>query len=459
LSVQSVDTASPSATADRTDTTTPRPDSPSDDREFRFRLLLVSIALGALVARVAYVILVRDRGLFPDAVGYHFRGLLLADGHGFVFPVREVFGVGVDAQDATVPPGWTLLLAGAAKLGLRSVLSQQIVSCFVGAATVAMTGLAGRVAFGRRIGLVAAGIAAVYPNVWGYERDLVSEPLAMFGVATTIWLAYRFLARPSGWRCFALGCSIGILAMIRAEQITLFPLLFLALLFVSMRAIDWRRRIGWLAVACVGCALPIVPWAAYNSTRFDHPVPLSNSLGLTMRAGNCDATYSGEFLGYAPPDNRPDLYSKCGVAPGAAPAKDETDTDMQLRHAALNYMRAHRSRVPVVVAARIGRTFSIYRPAQQTHFEADRRSPIWVPWSGLVAYWLLVPFAIYGAVVARGRGIPIYPIALFFVVVVLAVAMTIGAVRYRATAEIPLVLLAAVGIDQFVRRRTLRVVR
>jgi hypothetical protein len=77
----------------------------------------------------------------------------------------------------------------------------------------------------------------------------------------------------------------------------------------------------------------------------------------------------------------------------------------------------------------------------------------------LVAYWLLVPFAIYGAVVARGRGIPIYPIALFFVVVVLAVAMTIGAVRYRATAEIPLVLLAAVGIDQFVRRRTLRVVR
>jgi hypothetical protein len=60
-----------------------------------------------------------------------------------------------------------------------------------------MTGLAGRAAFGRRVGLVGAALAAVYPGMWLYERELLAEPLAMLGTSTTIWLAYRFRSSPS----------------------------------------------------------------------------------------------------------------------------------------------------------------------------------------------------------------------------------------------------------------------
>ena len=76
---------------------------------------------------------------------------------------------------------------------------------------------------------------------------------------------------------------------------------------------------------------------------------------------------------------------------------------------------------------------------------------MWVFRAGFVAYWMLVPFAVAGAVIARRRRIPIYPLLVFPVVVVLTVLFTIGAVRYRAPAEIPLVILAAVALDASIK--------
>jgi hypothetical protein len=87
------------------------------------------------------------------------------------------------------------------------------------------------------------------------------------------------------------------------------------------------------------------------------------------------------------------------------------------------------------------------------HFESERKTPLPVLYAALFAYWALVPLAVLGAVVARRRKVRIYPLLVFFIVVLIPVALTIGAVRYRSTAEIPLVLLAAVGTDHLLRKR------
>ncbi|MGH9249137.1 MAG: glycosyl transferase, partial [Acidimicrobiales bacterium] len=71
--------------------------------------------------------------------------------------------------------------------------------------------------------------------------------------------------------------------------------------------------------------------------------------------------------------------------------------------------------------------------------------------AALFAYWGLVPIAVLGGVAARRRQIPIQPLLAFPLMVLLSVALTIGAVRYRAPAEIPLVLLAAFAIDLVTR--------
>ena len=136
-------------------------------------------------------------------------------------------------------------------------------------------------------------------------------------------------------------------------------------------------------------------------------------------------------------------------------AKDPLERD-DARDRALEFMRDHSARVPVVMAARVGRTFGLFRPFQQMRLETERGSSEWVFQVGFFAYWALLPLGIAGAVIARRRRIPIYPLLVFPAVAVWSVLLTIGSVRYRAPAEIPLVILAAVAIDALVatwRRR------
>ena len=309
-----------------------------------------------------------------------------------------------------------------------------------------MTGLAGRAAFDRRAGLIAAGIVALYPNIWLYERELMPETLALLGVATCIWLTYRFIEGPTPSLAFGLGATVGLLALTRSEQIALMVFLVLPVI-LSARGVTWRRRWVWLALACLGGLLLIAPWTAYNSTRSTELWFCRRASAPALRAGNCEPAYGDELLGYyqdqvgAPCSRRaPNLSSDPSVADG------------QLRRAAFDFMEAHR-RVPVVIAARIGRTFNVYRPFQQVHLEAERRSPLRVLRLALFSYWALVPPAIAGAVLARRQRIAIYPLLVFPVIVLLSVALTIGAVRYRAPAEVPLAILAAFAIDVVTARR------
>jgi hypothetical protein len=131
--------------------------------------------------------------------------------------------------------------------------------------------------------------------------------------------------------------------------------------------------------------------------------------------------------------------------------------DGQYRSRAIDFMRENSSRVPIVSVARLGRTFNFYRPFQQVFFERERNTDLWVLRLAVICYWALLPPAVAGVVIARRRGIPVYPLLVFPVTVLIATLFTIGAVRYRAPAEIPLVLLAAVGLDAAIersRRRT-----
>ena len=65
----------------------------------------------------------------------------------------------------------------------------------------------------------------------------------------------------------------------------------------------------------------------------------------------------------------------------------------------------------------------------------------------LFGFWLLVIPAAAGVVVLRRRRIPVYPLLGFFAIVAVTVATTYGETRYRAAVEVPLVLLAAVGLS------------
>jgi hypothetical protein len=295
------------------------------------------------------------------------------------------------------------------------------------------------------VGLLAASIAAVYPGLWVYERQLLGETLALLLVAALLYLAYRFLERPSAAGAGALGGGCGLLALTRPEQILLAAVLVAPIVLLAKGV--WRRRVAYLAWAGASTLGAILPWTLYNLPRFERPVLLSTSLGSGMDVANCDIAYFGPLLGSYDGRfvNDPSLL--------ALPPADASVNNVRRIRASLDYMGAHLDRLPIVLLAREGRAWSFFRPFQQTRLDRDwRRSRLWVDRLGLFLYWALLPAAVFGAVVLRRRGTVLYPLLAFVLTTSVAVAVTYGETRYRASAEVSIVLLAGVGVDAGLRR-------
>jgi 4-amino-4-deoxy-L-arabinose transferase-like glycosyltransferase len=390
---------------------------------------LALVTAFAFALRVSVVILSRHERVNGDGFEWSKQGNLNAAGHWFV----SAFSL---KPDALRPPAWAVVLTLWAFLGQHDWFRQQLLACAIGTTTVAVIGLAGRRLGGDRAGLLAASIAAVYAGFWVFERALLSETLLLLGVAIMVVLAYRFRSGPSARGAAVLGGMCGLLAMIRSEQITVLLLLVLPLI-VAATGGDWHRRVSWLALATVTMLVVIAPWTIFNLSRFQHPVLLSNGFGGAAATGNCNITYYGPEIGYG------DLRCLPIFAPGDQSQQDREDT-----HTAVRYAEGHLSRLPLVLFAREGRTFGFWNPFQQTTVDAQFMGTwVGVTRLGMVSYWLLLVPAGAGIVVLRRRRVAIYPLLAFVATAAIAVAPTIGDVRYRAAAEIPLVLLAAVAID------------
>jgi asparagine N-glycosylation enzyme membrane subunit Stt3 len=71
----------------------------------------------------------------------------------------------------------------------------------------------------------------------------------------------------------------------------------------------------------------------------------------------------------------------------------------------------------------------------------------------MLSLYLLVPFAIGGAVVLRRRGQPLRILLVPVVFVTLVAALSYGSTRFRVAAEPAIVVLAAVGVAALWDRR------
>ncbi len=181
----------------------------------------------------------------------------------------------------------------------------------------------------------------------------------------------------------------------------------------------------------------VAPWTIFNLGRYQRPVVLSNGFGAAAITGNCDYAYYGPEIGYG------DLRCLPLAEKG-----DQSVQDGELAHAAASYAEGHLRRVPLVLVAHEGRTFGFWNPFQQTTIDANWMGTwVGVTRAGLVSYWLMLVPAVAGGVILRRRKVTLYPLLVFVAIAAIAVLPTIGDVRYRATAEIPLVLLAAVAVD------------
>jgi len=392
-------------------------------RGFGFWLAVI-VAVGVAI-RLAQTLLVAPwpPGIFNDEAYYSTLAQLIARGEGFIRP-GEFFGQGLTLPTAERPPLFSLLLAGLAKLDLTGG-DGRLLGLLTGGGTIVALGLLGRRLAGARAGLVAAGVAALYPTLIAADGALMTESLYGVLAAFSLLAAYRLVEAPSAGRAVVLGVLVGLAALSRGEALLLLPLLLVPLL---------RRPRGLAAAAVtVGVfALVLTPWTVRNWIVFDRPVLVATEGGETLAGANCADAYYGSRTGT--------WIFDCVHFSGRGNEAAELDA---AGHRGLRYARDHASRVPVVVAARLARTWGLWAP-----FGVPEGRRAWVTAAGVAVYFLLVPLAIYGFLVLRRRGVPVWILTTPLITVTLTALLSYGTVRFRHSAELTIVVLAAVALDR-----------
>ena len=187
--------------------------------------------------------------------------MLLATGRGFADPFVWSSQHRIVAT-AFHPPLFSTFLGGIYRTGFHSVAAARVGSCLLGTATVVFVGLTGRAVGGRRVGLIAASIAALTPNLWVPDGALTSEGLATTLVAATLWLAYRFLRNPRRGTAIWLGISIGLAGLTRPETLALAAIVVvpitvhLALPIRRRQIFGHRPEMARQCTASVRCSTP-----------------------------------------------------------------------------------------------------------------------------------------------------------------------------------------------------------
>jgi 4-amino-4-deoxy-L-arabinose transferase-like glycosyltransferase len=398
-----------------------------------FRVRLAAIVAGAVVLRLLYVlVLARHVPMAGDSQFFNAEANLVAGGKGYVEPfVQAAYGISVPT--AAHPPLYPTVLAALSFLGLDGVLAHRALGALLGGATILLVGLIGRRVGGDRVGLAAAGIAALYPLLVAADGAPMSESLYGLLIVACLLVALMLRERRSARLAGALGALIGLAALTRSEA-----LLLLVLLGLPLTGRAWKP-----ALALVGaCVIVLAPWTIRNWSAFDRFTLISHNDSTVLAGANCAKTYHGTDLG----SWRFDCISQRHTL-------KEGKQAARWRREGIDYATEHAGRWPAVVPVRVLRTWDLWQPGPQLATAEGRAR--WAEKAGVAVYFLLLPLAIGGAALLwrRDRGaaaILLVPARL----VTISSAIGYGNPRFRHAFEPSLVVFAAVAVVTLARRRS-----
>ncbi len=217
-----------------------------------------------------------------DQYSYWFYGNQIAEGGGYLNYLNG-------EPTAYYPIGYPAILGGLFWLAnhvpfvdLNLMLVAGIFHVIVSTATVALTFVVGRRLLGPRVGLVAAGLMAVFPNMVFQVVTLQLETTFVFVTlaALAIMVDHDWSSGPpSRNRLLAFGAVLAVSALIRPFSTPLLLGLFLAVLALG---VGWRRALGAVAIPVVVLVAAFAPWTIRNAVRLDAFVPSSTNMGDTV---------------------------------------------------------------------------------------------------------------------------------------------------------------------------------
>lgn len=374
-----------------------------------------------------------------DALYGYWQAELIARGHWFKDPVAYYLGDGSLREAAGKPPLYPGVLALFRVVGLETPTGQRLALAAVGTVAIGVIAACGREIGGPVVGVIAAWIAALHPLLWINDGMLQVESLYTVVIAAMTLFAYRWWRDPTWRRWWPLALSLAVAAMLRAEGQLLVVALMVPLAW-RVGSLSPREKVVRMAATLALCGLIWAPWLLWNQSRFEQ-APLGAMTvgsGAVLVSAYCDVTFYGEALGY---------WGAHCFTQDLPDDLDASQVDAIQREQALEYAGRHLDRLPVVVAARVGRMYDLYRPLDTLRLNAQVEGRGRVPSTlGLVASWALWPLALGGVAVLWRRSVTVVPLLAQVIVVTITAALTFGVTRYRVPVDVVVILAAAVAI-------------
>ncbi|HZM31154.1 MAG TPA: glycosyltransferase family 39 protein [Acidimicrobiales bacterium] len=289
---------------------------------------LVAIVAAGAVLRLAWATQAEEPVALRDPSLYLVLADHVAAGDGYTY------GDGPDqGQTAYYPPGYPVALGAVIWLvrlvpGDWSAFGVAVgMNVVLSVATIGLVFALARRLAGNAVGLVAAGIWALWPNLVFHSAIVLTETLFLFlfVLLLLVALADPAVARAPGTRrLVAIGVLFGACALVRPVSLVAAPAFLVLWWGPAVRTVLWRGALAGLAAVAV-----MVPWAVRSTLVMDEPVALSLNLGDNLCLGHNPGA-SGGFG---------DLGEHCFTAEGLQRPESETRRQSENVDRALRYIR------------------------------------------------------------------------------------------------------------------------
>lgn len=405
-------------------------------------------------------------------------GYLAATGH-FDASSTQVAGSGAPGSERV--PLYLLFVAGIRFLFGDAPLAAIFVQAFIDAGTCVLIALLGGMV-SRQVGLIAGALAAVWPNLIVNSASLLSDTLFLLLFTAMLLVAARYLReaapRRAGWA--GLLCGLSIMTRTVAQFLPI-PMIVAAPAIALYQRKGARTALLSMLLVGLGAALPVAPWLARNVTLFgawelttqkgvhltSWVLPMvrqahdgtPHEVGAREMQERVTARLKAEGIDpdALPPFERSRRLAAVGmeelaVQPASAIAK------AWLRGAIVNLAAPAITLDPRVRRAREGSFYNDPSPGLAGRMQAylATSAPAARPWiaGALILSAISLGLQGYGFIRLTGRLPWAAVFATLLIVYVLLVTGPIVSPKYRLPAEPVLIVLAAIGLDGILRRRS-----
>lgn len=358
--------------------------------------VLVWVIAISVILRIGFAIYLGNQVIdlpgTADQISYHNLALRVLGGNGFSFdkPWWPITPAG--APTAHWSFLYTLYLVAVYYLfGPFPLIARIIQAIITGILHPYLAYRIGDLLFSKKVGLISAGLTAIYAYFIYYDATLMTEPFFITLVMASLYLSIligqeftlkekiKSFTRRQILLSIALGLTLGGAVLLRQLVLLFIPFLYLWILWVS-RKHNIKAALAGFLTSSVVILLMILPFTIYNVNRFGHFVLLNTNSGYAFFWSN-HPIYGTTFQPILTETSYQDLI------PNELRNLDEAELDQALLKRGLQFVLDDPARYFLLSLSRIP-VYFMFWPTQ----DSGTISNI----SRIVSFGLLWPFMLYG---------------------------------------------------------------